>query len=63
MNKSKILLLVKVLISISFLVIGIITLTSSTSNDYKPFIMGTIIIGAIGLIISFVESITIKKEI
>ncbi len=62
MNKSKILLLVKVLISISFLVIGILTLTSSTSNDSKPFIMGTIIIGAIGLIISFVESITINKE-
>lgn len=63
MNKSKIILLVKVIVSISFLTIGIITLTSSvTSDESKKFISGTIVIGAVGLIISFIESVSINKE-
>ncbi len=63
MNRSKITLFVKIIISLSFVAIGIITLTSeATSEGSKPFVIGTIITGAIGLIISFIESITINKE-
>ena len=63
MNKSKIILIVKILISAAFVTVGILAVNSEGINDHsKPLILGTIILGVIGLIISFTESISINKE-
>lgn len=63
MNKSKIILLVKIIISLTFIAVGILTFNNGDFRDEaKSLFLGTIILGISGLIISFIESISINNE-